>query len=938
MRLRQFVIWVMIFAAAVLAGPLAYERQAGAEGVAGGCVFPPGPDEFSSVHLVPLPIPDNDPIGVEDCITVDDPRTINRLTVALDISHTWVGDLVVTLTHEDTGTSVTLIDRPGAPAIDSLGCPGDDIDVTLDDDAALPLEDECAAGVPTIVDTFAPSEPLSAFAHEGIAGTWTLHISDHFVEELGALEAWSLIPSFNRPCHATAETGVVFAAQLKASLPIPDNDVTGVGDCITINDTRSINHLSVAVEISHTRVEDLVVTLTHMETGKTTLLLSHPRAENGDPCDGDDIDVILDSSENLHVDFECSPGTPTILGRFRPTEVFFHINGDSIAGTWTLRVFDEAAGQLGALNDWSIIASLDGPPAVCPPATIFGDAFADALPAPLAIPDGFMDGRSGMVEDCITVEDDTNIEALVVTLDIEHTAVGDVIVTLTHEDTGSSVDLLFGLDCDGDDIVVTLDDAAGSPVDDQCGAGSPAITGTFRPSQRLSEFDDESIAGTWVLEVGDGQPTETGALNGWSLNPGQPVACSSASGSGHVFAAQLNAPLPIPDDDPDGATNCITISDDRPINSLSVAVNISHTRVADLSITLTHVGTDSGMLLMFHPTAESGEPCGGDDIDVILGLSGPGVDAACSPGTPTLSGTFRRTMQFLPFSGESMAGTWTLKVQDVNEGQLGTLNDWSIIAGLEGPPSVCPTAVGSGDSFSDSLPAPLAIPGDDPVGVMDCITIEDDAPILDLDVALEIDHTFVGQLVIRLTHDDTGTTSVLMDRPGVPCEFCGCGNDDIDAVLNDEASSLVEDECADSSPTIFGEFRPNEALSAFDGESLAGTWTLHIVDDIESSQGDLIGWTLIAGPEDEATVTPAVTPQATGTPPPPPPGGPVGDANCDGTVNAIDAALILQFGAGLIDALPCANLADANQDSDVTAIDAALVLQFTAGLLGNLPP
>ena len=100
MRLRQFVIWVMIFAAAVLAGPLAYERQAGAEGVAGGCVFPPGPDEFSSVHLVPLPIPDNDPIGVEDCITVDDPRTINRLTVALDISHTWVGDLVVTLTHE----------------------------------------------------------------------------------------------------------------------------------------------------------------------------------------------------------------------------------------------------------------------------------------------------------------------------------------------------------------------------------------------------------------------------------------------------------------------------------------------------------------------------------------------------------------------------------------------------------------------------------------------------------------------------------------------------------------------------------------------------------------------------------------------------------------------------------------------------------------------
>ncbi|MCH7698554.1 MAG: proprotein convertase P-domain-containing protein [Chloroflexi bacterium] len=267
---RQFVILLMIFGVAVLAGPLSYEAKASAEGVAGGCAVALGPaDVFLAVLPAPLPVPDNDPVGVEDCITIDDPRTINRLTVALDISHTWVGDLVVTLTHEDTGTSVTLIDRPGAPAIDSLGCTGDDIDVTLDDDAALPLEDECAAGVPTILDTLAPSEPLSAFADEGIAGTWTLQISDHFVEELGALEAWSLIPSFNRPCHVTAETGVVFAAQLKAPLPIPDDDVTGVGDCITISDGRAINNLSVAVEISHTRVKDVVVTLTHLETGKT---------------------------------------------------------------------------------------------------------------------------------------------------------------------------------------------------------------------------------------------------------------------------------------------------------------------------------------------------------------------------------------------------------------------------------------------------------------------------------------------------------------------------------------------------------------------------------------------------------------------------------------------------------------------------------------------
>jgi len=80
-----------------------------------------------------------------------------------------------------------------------------------------------------------------------------------------------------------------------------------------------------------------------------------------------------------------------------------------------------------------------------------------------------------------------------------------------------------------------------------------------------------------------------------------------------------------------------------------------------------------------------------------------------------------------------------------------------------------------------------------------------------------------------------------------------------------------------------------------------------------------------------------------GGPPPPtptPPGGPApgsGDANCDGQVNAIDAAFILQFSAGLLDELPCAAAADVNQDGRVDAIDATIILQFSAGLIGDLP-
>ncbi len=86
-------------------------------------------------------------------------------------------------------------------------------------------------------------------------------------------------------------------------------------------------------------------------------------------------------------------------------------------------------------------------------------------------------------------------------------------------------------------------------------------------------------------------------------------------------------------------------------------------------------------------------------------------------------------------------------------------------------------------------------------------------------------------------------------------------------------------------------------------------------------------------PANTATPTPTETPAM-------PPGslpGLIGDVNCDGIMNSIDAALVLQFEAGLIDTVPCPDTADVNEDGRINSIDAALILQTDAGLIAALP-
>jgi subtilisin-like proprotein convertase family protein/uncharacterized protein YvpB len=162
--------------------------------------------------------------------------------------------------------------------------------------------------------------------------------------------------------------------------------------------------------------------------------------------------------------------------------------------------------------------------------------------------------------------------------------------------------------------------------------------------------------------------------------------------------------------------------------------------------------------------------------------------------------------------------------------------------------------------------AAQAIP--DQATISSTIDVGDARLIGDLDVRLEIAHGWVGDLVVSLTHQETGKTVTLVDRPGIPASEQGCGNDDLIAILDDEITSSLENKCAASPAAISGIYLPSSQLAAFDLERATGAWTLTISDLGRGDTGRLRSWCLAAkvsdspAPEIPPPPLPILPPQA----------------------------------------------------------------------------
>ncbi len=164
---------------------------------------------------------------------------------------------------------------------------------------------------------------------------------------------------------------------------------------------------------------------------------------------------------------------------------------------------------------------------------------------------------------------------------------------------------------------------------------------------------------------------------------------------------------------------------------------------------------------------------------------------------------------------------------------------------------VAPAPMGEGTTVEICSSPALAIPDNLPAGVVDSINWGVGLTIVDLDVYINATHTWVGDLRFTLQHVPSGTTAVLIDRPGVPASTFGCSGNDYDVTVDDEGpDTAIESQCSNL-PAISGRAPggdpPNTSLlAAFDGESTSGVWTLTVVDNAAGDTGSLAQWCLQA--------------------------------------------------------------------------------------------
>ena len=235
-------------------------------------------------------IPEHFVNGISDYAAVNEPGKIQNIEVSINIDHPHRGDLKASITGPD-GTSAVLFNRKGGIR--------DNIPKTF---------------------TLKNAPSLKNFLGKHAYGSFKLNASDYAQNNIGLLKDWSItVEVLGTPREEWKD---------RVEITIPDDDPKGIVRELEVNGSGALKNMELYVDISHTWIEDLTISL---ESPGGEKVMVHNR-EGG-------------SRQNIKKTYNMK-GDKTI-------ETFVKEVKD-IKGTWKLTVCDLDSSDIGILHLWKL--------------------------------------------------------------------------------------------------------------------------------------------------------------------------------------------------------------------------------------------------------------------------------------------------------------------------------------------------------------------------------------------------------------------------------------------------------------------------------------------------------------------------------------------------------------------------------------------------------
>jgi YD repeat-containing protein len=267
---------------------------------------------------------------------------------------------------------------------------------------------------------------------------------------------------------------------------------------------------------------------------------------------------------------------------------------------------------------------------------------------------------------------------------------------LTHSATGAA-DSTPGGDGDGvaepgeslavSETVRNAGGAAASGVSGTLQSLTPGLTVTNASSAYPNVAAGGTASGASAFGVSTASTVACGAPLRMSLvlDTAQgryrvPVNVATGKAGTAQSTAATDVPKSIPDNNATGVSSSITLAGSGTVSNVDVSISrITHTWDGDLQIEL--IGPD-GTKVMLADRPGGSNNAGDNFVSTVFS------DSAATPlsaGAAPYTGTFKpQAGRLAAFAGKPLAGTWTLRVADMAQNDVGTLNGWGVSTSAAG--------------------------------------------------------------------------------------------------------------------------------------------------------------------------------------------------------------------------------------------------------------